>query len=107
MPPHDIEILHEQIGEVKKILADLTAEVRTSNAMCQLCRPRVLGNGREGYDARIIRLEAGQIENGESRISKLEECKTASGWWITKILAGCAIIATIVSVAMRYFVGGG
>ena len=99
MADHDIEIVHERLTELTKILADLAGEVRESNGLCKFCRPKVLGNGTEGFDARLARVETIIIKNGEHRVTVLEATDVASAWWLTKMLAACAIIASLIATS--------
>lgn len=109
MPPaHETEVLHGRISELKDELkgaiAELTAEVRASNELCRVCRPKVLGNGKEGFDTRLARIEEGQIDRGESRLIKLETSQLSNAWWIAKILASCTLLATVTSVVVSFVI---
>lgn len=49
--------LSDKIDDMRDGVSNLVTEVRTSNELCKLCRPTVLGNGKDGVDKRLDRLE--------------------------------------------------
>ena len=110
MPPQqrarDIEVLHGRIDRLTSAVGELTSEVRESNALCKVCRPRVLGNGGESFDTRLARVEESQIPNGDNRLSSLEITGTVSAWWATKLLTLVAVVSTaagtIASLVMQW-----
>jgi hypothetical protein len=61
MTPTDTTRLHERIDALEKFIQvrfDALGEKVTRNiAMCEDCRPRVLGNGREGLVQLVTRHE--------------------------------------------------
>lgn len=64
MTAHDTEVLHGRISELKDAVSDLTVEVRANIALCQQCRPKVIGNGHPSFEARLATVETRQYVTG-------------------------------------------
>ena len=73
--------------EVTKTVAELTTEVRASNALCGVCRPIVLGDGHPSMDKRLATVE---------QQMKDEERHTRKFWTIVGIVA--AIITALAAL---------
>ena len=50
-----------ELQGVKDAMAELGAVVRESVSLCNRCRPKVLGNGKDGFDIRVDRLEQWKV----------------------------------------------
>jgi hypothetical protein len=89
MSQDDITRIHERLDEIIQNQAKLQTAVDVNVALCQQCRPKVMGNGKDGYDTRIARLEA---------------TKETSSWFIGKIIAVAGVVATVAGVATTIIV---
>jgi len=68
MPAADIRTLHQRVdelgketreglGSIERSIRGLAETLAANIALCNECRPKVMGNGQEGHEARIARLE--------------------------------------------------
>jgi hypothetical protein len=57
MDDSELHRIHERIDEGNRNLAALTVAVRENMALCTPCRLKVMGNGKDGLDIRVDRLE--------------------------------------------------
>lgn len=90
MAGSEIARVHERLDEAIKAIGDLTTTVQTNIELCKQCRPKVLGNGKEGFDARLARIETSQIKNGDARLTAVET-KLAMGWkGVTLLFSGAS-----------------
>ena len=97
----DLRRIHERIDHVNSTLSDLNANVRENVALCKQCRPKVLGNGGEGYDSRLVRLEENVIVDGEKRLTTIEATGIATKRFVGSIIAATGALAAILSAALR------
>jgi hypothetical protein len=57
MATSELTRIHKRIDTLGQKIDNLHADLKAEMARCSLCRPIVLGNGREAIDARITALE--------------------------------------------------
>jgi hypothetical protein len=53
----ELDRIHQRLDELMQSFGSLKSTVESNIALCSTCRPKVLGNGKEGFDARLARLE--------------------------------------------------
>lgn len=53
----EMDRVHQRLDELMTSFGSLKSSVDSNIMFCATCRPKVLGNGKEGYDARLARLE--------------------------------------------------
>ena len=101
----DLTLVYERIDKTNELLSRLSAAVETNVALCKECRPKVLGNGKEGYDARLARLEEGQIERGRDRMATLETKLSVSRTFLMLAISAAGAAGALVGVIVQYFRG--
>jgi hypothetical protein len=104
----DVQRIHERIDHLAEVIGELSGSVQQSVALCAICRPKVLGNGLEGYDARLARVETSQIRDGEKRLTNLETTKASVAWFTGRALTAAGIVATVASLVsglLTHFLG--
>jgi hypothetical protein len=103
--PDQLTRIHERLDETLEKLSRLTSAVETNNELCKQCRPKVLGNGREGFDTRLARVEEAMIPKGSERLTMLETQYTMSKTFLAMTITGAGAVGSIVSAIVRYFAG--
>jgi hypothetical protein len=78
----DLHRVHERIDALVMEVGKLTTAVEVSVALCDQCRPKVLGNGLRGLP---------------ERVTDLETTKRVGEWFVAKIITATGIVATICS----------
>ena len=99
-----IDETNNHLSDIRSTLSELTAAVERSLGLCEVCRPKVLGNGKQdGYDTKIARLEENQIPSGITRMQALETTLVVSKWWMGLIgTVGGALGGIIVAIIRHY-----
>jgi hypothetical protein len=102
----DLARIHERIDETHKLLSRLSAALETNIELCKQCRPKVLGNGKEGFETRLARLEEGQIERGEARMTSLETKFAVSKTFLALTISAAGAVGSVAAAIIRYITGG-
>ena len=108
--------IHKRIDEQTEAFHQLRTVVETNVALCQGCRTKVLGNGKEGIDERLARIEERAIAdgarrmaavedtiipNGRDRVKTLETTLGVSKWWLMMAISGAGAVGAVVSAIIR------
>ena len=102
----DLARIHERIDETHRLLSRLSAALETNIELCKQCRPKVLGNGKEGFETRLARLEEVQIERGEARMTSLETKFAISKTFLAFTISAAGAVGSIAGAVVKYLVGG-
>ena len=101
----DLARIHERIDEIHQLLSRLSAAIETNVELCKQCRPKVLGNGREGFETRLARLEEVQIYRGEARLTSLETKFAVSKTFLAITISAAGAVGSIAAAIVKYFTG--
>ena len=108
--------IHKRIDEQTEAFHQLRTVVETNVALCQGCRTKVMGNGKEGIDERLARIEERAISdgarrmaavedtiipNGRDRVKTLETTLGVSKWWLMMAISGAGALGAVVSAIIR------
>jgi hypothetical protein len=102
----DLARIHERIDETHQLLSRLSAVIETNVELCKQCRPKVLGNGKEGFETRLARLEEVQIYRGETRLTTLETKFAVSKTFLALTISAAGAVGSIAAAIIRYLAGG-
>ena len=102
MGPADLKRIHERIDETNTWLSRISTAIDTNVELCRQCRPKVMGNGKEGLDSRLVRIEQGHIHDGETRITRLETSVLMTKMFITISISLAGAVGAIAGAVVRY-----
>ncbi len=83
--------IHERLDEIVSDGADMKRDLAVVAASCRDCRPKVLGNGTDGLDKRVDRLE----QTDGRRI-----------WWLVATVAFASSVASGLIIVVANVVAG-
>jgi hypothetical protein len=104
MSSPELSRIHERIDETNQLINRIAVAAETNVELCKQCRPKVMGNGKEGLEARLARVEENQIADGKARSSKVENTFIVSKTWLTVILSVSGVVASGVGAAVAVVV---
>jgi len=96
----EIERLHERIDAIDAKLGQIVVSVTTMATTCAICKPIVIGNGKDG----VIE----QFGEVGSRLNALEQMSglRSKGFWVALGVAGSlavTLVGTAVGAGLHYF----
>ena len=57
----ELDRVHKRLDDITEVLSEIRTDVKVSTVLCADCRPKVMGNGKDGLDKRVTRLEEARV----------------------------------------------
>jgi septation ring formation regulator EzrA len=95
-----IDAVDEHLDDLKESVADLTAKVKTNIALCEDCRPKVMGNGDS------LPTKVSVLETKLKTINDTRKEEKATRWkLVAAVFAGASAVGGMASCVVAYFRG--